>query len=253
MAILQDMNPHDVLRGVGLEEKEVEVYMALLEYGEATVLQVSRKAGVKRPTAYLVLSDLEAKGFVSRITKGKKTLFAPQHPKKILTEAEIKLNEIKSALPQFEAMLNKSDDRPRIMIYEGKDALDRAYDDVFIVKGEVLFMNNTALVEDVFERTLNKWNYATLSENFLLREIIDDSEASHLYASKVSGKYRHIRFMPKEFSPFATEVAIFGNNTLITSGKKEYFTVKIESKDIADAFRAMFEAMWLLSKESTGV
>ena len=111
-------------------------------------------------------------------------------------------------------------------------------------------MNNTALVENVFERTLNKWNYAALSEDFRLREIVDDSESSKKYATKVAGRYRKIRFMPKEFSPFATEVAVFGNNTLITSGKKEYFTVKIESADIANAFRAMFEAMWQISKDT---
>src|SRR2546423_1650027 len=98
------MNPNDVLRGAGLDEKEIEVYIALLELGEATVLQISRKTGVKRPTAYLVLNALEQKGFVSRIVKGKKTFFAPQHPKKILAEAEIKLSEIKKAIPQFEAM-----------------------------------------------------------------------------------------------------------------------------------------------------
>jgi len=247
------MNTSDVLRHAGLEDKESDVYMALLERGQATVLEISRKTGVKRPTAYLVLNALETKGFVSRVVKGKKTFFLAQHPKKIVTEAEIRLKEIREAMPQFEALLDRSSERPRMMIYEGKDALDRAYDDAFVIKGEILFMNNTALVENVFGRTLNKWNYAQLSQQFKLREIVDDSDTSREYAKKVKGPFRTIRFMPASFAPFETEVAIFGNNTLITSGKKEYFTVKIESADIASAFRAMFEAMWRISKEIENV
>jgi len=42
---------------------------------------------------------------------------------------------------------------------------------------------------------------------------------------------------------------IFGNHTLITSVKKEYFTIDIESKEIAKAFRTIFEMMWLSAKE----
>lgn len=56
-------------------------------------------------------------------------------------------------------------------------------------------------------------------------------------------------FGPKEFLPFQMDIGIFGNTVLITSVKKEYFTVKIESEEIAHGYRALFEAMWRISKE----
>ena len=242
------MNPREVLKQLGLDDKEIAVYMGLLELGEASVLAISKKTGVKRPTAYLILNALESRGLVSRVMKGSKTRFAPQHPKKILAEAELHLKQIQETIPQLEAMMHRSDDRPRVIIYEGKDALDRAYDDAFLIKGEIVFMSNIKLVQEIFVRSLTKLDYA-VSSDFRLREVVDDSENSHAYAKRVSGQYRQIRFMPKEFSPFQTDIGIFGNTTLITSGTKEYFTVKIESKEIADAFRAMFEAMWLVSRE----
>jgi len=243
------METAEVLHSLGLDQKEIMVYTALLELGEATVLNISRKTTVKRPTAYLVLSSLESKGFVSKVFKGKRVLFAPQHPKKILTEAEIRLKQIKETIPQFEAMMQQTGNRPRVMIYEGKDALDKAFDETFLIKGEVLFMSNMELVQNIFSRTLQKLSYAS-SPEFRTREVIDDSEISRAYAKQIAGSYRQVRFMPKAFSPFATDIGIFGNTTLITSGKKEYFTVKIESEEIANAFRAMFEAMWQISYES---
>lgn len=243
------MNPQEVLKQLGLDIKEVAIYMGLLELGEASVLEISKKTGVKRPTAYLVLNALESKGFVSRIIHGKKISFAAQHPKKILAEAEIRLKEVQDVLPQFEAMLVRSDNRPRVMIYEGKDALDRAYDDAFLVKGEMLFMSNMDLVHDIFARTLTKFDYA-MGPDFRSREIIDDGEQARAYAKRVQAEYRKLRFMPKAFQPFATDIGIYGNAVVITSGKKEYFSVKIESKEIADAFRAMFEAMWQISSDA---
>lgn len=243
------MNPQEVLKGLGLDAKEVAIYLGLLETGEASVLEISKKTGVKRPTAYLVLSALEGKGFVSRIVRGKKISFAAQHPKKILAEAEIRLKEIKDVIPQFEAMLARSDTRPRVMIFEGKDALDRAYDDAFLFKGEVLFMSNISLVLDIFQRTLTKLDYAT-SHEFRTREIMIESDDARAYAKRTSKPYRHIRFMPPAFAPFDTDIGIFGNTTIITSGKKEYFSIKIQSEEIAGAFRAMFEAMWQVSRDA---
>ena len=240
------MNPNDVFEHIGLEKKETAIYMALLEIGEASVLSIAKKAGVKRPTAYLVLGALEKKGFVSKVVKGERTFYIPQHPQKIVAEAELRLKEMRDVVPQLEEMMQSKDNRPRIMIYQGKDSLDRAYDDAFLIKGEVLFMSNMDLVQEIFARTVQKLVYAS-SPDFRTKEIIDDSATSRAYAATAEGPYRKVRIMPKEFSPFATDIGIFGNTTLITSGKKEFFTVKIESEEIANAFRAMFAAMWQIS------
>lgn len=78
------MSPVDSLKHIGLNEKEAQIYLSLLELGKATVLSVSKRSGIKRPTAYLVLESLVEKGFVSRIIKGKKTFFSSQNPKKLL-------------------------------------------------------------------------------------------------------------------------------------------------------------------------
>lgn len=242
------MSPTEALKQLGLADKEIALYLGLLELGEASILEISKKTGVKRPTAYLIVGALEARGLVSRVVKGKKTVFAAQHPKTILTEAEMRVKQLQDIIPQFEAMMHRSDDRPRVKIYEGKEALDRAYDDAFVVRGEQLFMSNMDIVHDVFARTLQKVDYSILSPEFSVRELIDDSETSKKYAVRVDGPYRKVRFLPKAFSSFATDIGIFGNNTVITSGKKEFFSVRIESKEIADAFRAMFETTWQMSR-----
>ena len=58
------MIEQQVLENLGLSEKEAEIYLALLELGTGTVVEVAKKSGVKRPTAYLVLDELKKMGYI---------------------------------------------------------------------------------------------------------------------------------------------------------------------------------------------
>lgn len=243
------MNPKLALAAVGLEKKEVEIYLALLELGEASVLDISKKANIKRPTAYLALASLTAKGFVSKIIRGNKSYFAPQHPKKLVTESELRLKEMRKIVPQLESLLDKSSGRPKIMIYQGKEELDCAYDEWFVQKGELVYVGTLKLSSEVYPQTYKKMSYLTLSPEIRIRELINESEESRKYAKNVKGPYRLIRFMPREFLPFEADIGIYGNRVFITSVKKEYFTVGIESDEISQVFRTIYDLMWQTAKK----
>ena len=233
----------DTLQNLGLEEKEAKIYLALLELGEATVLQVSKKSGIKRPTAYLILRSLEEKGFVSRVLHGKKTTYSAQHPKKLITESELRLKELQEVIPQLETFMQK-EGKPRVMIYEGKEQLDRAYDDMFITKGEVLIVDDIALSKEAFPKSFRKFGYKKTSPDFRIREINVDNQAAREYAKEFAGPYHEIRYLPQNLKPFENDMGIYGNKVLISSLKREYFVVVLESEEIARSFRTMFELMW---------
>lgn len=243
------MTIKETLKNLGLEEKEASIYLALLELGEGSVLTIAKKSGIKRPTVYVVLQYLEQKGFVSKVIKGKKTLFTPQHPRKLVAEAEIHLKELQEIMPQMESLFQREQGKPRIMIYEGKEELDRAYDESFITKGEIVWMGTLKLSQEAFPRTFRKIGYVKMSSGFRIRELVDESEESKKYAEQVRGQYHLVRFIPRELLPFEVDIGIFGDRALITSVKKEYFTISIESAEIARAFRTIFEVMWQTAKE----
>lgn len=246
------MNQNEVFRSLGLDDKESSVYLALLELGESPVARIADKAGVKRPTGYLVLGSLEKKGLINRIARGKKVLFAPQHPRKLETEAEFRLKEIREIVPRLESLFSNKEGRPRVSVCEGKETLDRAYDESLLAKGEVLFMSTLELSADVFPRTFRKYGYVSFSPDFRVRELVPDTAHSHAHAQRVSGPYYGVRFIAKEFLPFEADIGIFSERVLITSVKGEYFTVNIESKEINHAFRTLFEALWRISSTRDG-
>lgn len=241
---------NEALHGLGLEDKEIRIYTSLLELGEATVLTLSKKAGIKRPTAYIVLQSLEEKGLVTKTVRGKKSFFLAQHPKKLVSEAEFRLKELKEIVPQLETLFIGGTGKPRVTIYEGKERLDQSADEIFITMGEVVYMGTLKLSQEAFPRTFKKINeYATLSPEFMIRELIDESEENIGYKNRYRSQYRDIRFIPKELLPFEVDICVFGSRTLITSVTKEYFTISIESKEIAQSFKTLFEVMWKIAKE----
>ena len=54
----------EALRGIGLNEKEIVVYLANLQLGSALVHEIANRARLNRTSVYDILSGLEKKGFV---------------------------------------------------------------------------------------------------------------------------------------------------------------------------------------------
>src|SRR3989338_1311155 len=101
------------LKNLGLSDNEAKVYLAMLELGPATMLEISAKAGINRPTAYVQVEALKKLGLVSTQTKGKKQLFMAESPDQLesimeskRTELEQKKGELGKILPELLALFN---------------------------------------------------------------------------------------------------------------------------------------------------
>ncbi len=243
------MELKQVLENQGLQPKETSTYLALLELGECTVAVLSKRAGLKRPTTYTVLEALEKKGYATKSVVGGATYFYPEHPKKLLTEAQLHLADLQQVLPQLESLFQKDSSGPRVIIYQGQEDLDRAYDESFIATGEILYMSTVKLSQAVFKKTFQKMDQVPLREDYRMRELVDESPEGQTYAARVRSQYRQVRIIPAQLLPFEVDIGVFGKKVLITSLQKNLFTVSIESQEINQAFRILFEGLWALSKE----
>ena len=100
------------LEYIGFSEKEVLVYLALLKLGKGTVTQISRKAGINRPTGYHILASLATKELVKVSGKEPKQEYVAESPDQIekLLEEKIKksneeTNQTKEQLKNQQALL----------------------------------------------------------------------------------------------------------------------------------------------------
>ena len=108
-----------VLKKVGLNKKEIHVYLALLELGSQPASVIGKKAKINRSTTYLILETLIKQGFVNQHIRADVKYFTASDPQVItqslerhekqLTETR---KEIVELLPEFYALTNPLSIKP---------------------------------------------------------------------------------------------------------------------------------------------
>ena len=135
------------LRKLGLTEKEVRVYLAGLELGPNSVQNISKKAGLTRPTTYEIIKNLEKKGLFAEAKEKKKKHFLAQSPEKILgilrtqkREIEEREREFIRIIADLEAKYSK--EKEGVKLFKGKEGL-KALEEIisFTSTSEILIVN----------------------------------------------------------------------------------------------------------------
>lgn len=232
------------LEKIGFNTKEALVYKALLELGQGSVSVIAKKANIKRPTAYLVLENLRKKDLLLVIPKPKKKVYIAESPaklRKLITEKQEALDDI---LPYLNASFSKAPEKPNIKYYEGGDQIIGIYDNILNSAG-VWFFGSIKESMKNFPEYFVKFVEESKKRNIKIKEIIGSSQEDIDYMQTYSNFEHHeIHLLPKG-SPysFKTDCAIWENKIAIFSYQL-MFVVLIESKDVAESYKALFELAW---------
>ena len=233
----------NVLSNIGLDNKQAAVYMALLELGTAAVQSIAQKAQLKRPTTYLILDELQAKGLVSIVPRAKKILYTAESPDKLSQDLYKKQELVKRYMPNLLAMYNAKKEKPQVRLFEGKEGIKEVYRMIYS-SSQVDFFGTTKEVQAYDPDQL--WDYVkrTQFEKVYIRDLLTHCKEDYEYAKKVkTGLNYEIRFI-KEGSKFFTDNAVFGDDVVFFSFHPQIFAVMITSREISQAIKTLFEFAW---------
>ncbi len=237
------MEISDVLNQIGLENKQASIYMALLELGTASVQLIAQKAQLKRPTTYLILDELQAKGLVSIVPREKKALYTAESPEKLIGDLHKKQELIKRFMPELLALYNEKKEKPKVRMYEGKEGIKEVYRMIYS-SSSVDFFGTTREVQKYDPEQL--WNYVkrTQTEKVYTRDLLTHCKEDYEYAKKATpGPNYEVRFV-KQGNKFLTDNAVFGDNVVFFSFHPQIFAVMITSREISQAIKTLFEFAW---------
>ncbi|MBI5139476.1 TrmB family transcriptional regulator [Candidatus Nomurabacteria bacterium] len=130
-------NLQNTLAKIGLSDKEIKIYLALLKTGPTAIRKVADTSGVNRGTTYELLKKLQSFGLVSYFHKGKRQHFVAEDPKVIADIISRKKLEIEEAESNIEKVLTElsllsyvSKDQPVIKFYENYSGIRTILEDV---------------------------------------------------------------------------------------------------------------------------
>ncbi len=247
-AILKYMEIEEkLLIDLGLSQNESRVYLAVLGLGSDTVLNIAKKAGIKRPTCYLNLDNLLTKGYITRIETKNTTLYSAEKPSVILNKYKEKIDNFKDLLPFYEAKFNRGP-KPKIRYYEGKEELWNVYTKIMFPSEELYFFGtDIEKVQKTFPDLFNYWLKKYHPKNKKTMEIVSHNEAG-LNFIKDYGKTHPIRIMPKTLSVLADSV--ISENKIFIVSLDNLLGVLIESEDLAKTYKNFFLLAWQAAKKT---
>jgi len=243
---------------LGLSEKEAKVYLAALELARDSVQNIAKKAGVNRPTAYVILEKLMRQGLVSTLEQGKKTYFIAEDPKELLTllekqkrEIEDKKIELKEIMNQLTALNNTRRDKPIVRYFEGADglmALENYGSHLLKKNPETMSFTPIDLLEEFFPEKRKQ-----AVTNRVVQKIKSKTIYTYHHPLSKAQNDKEMRdgvFIPRSEFPINTVLSIYPELgiKIFHLDKNKPYGVLIESKELAKNFKYYFGLAWLGAK-----
>lgn len=243
------------LQEFGLSEKESKVYTSLLELGPALVSEIASKAFINRTTAYDILVALEHYGLVSHVGEQKKRTYVAENPDRLISfldkkskEFKSKAEEAKEIMPELKSLFNLIPRKPIVKYYEGEEGIIAIYEDSLRSKTEILSWLNTENTADFAFEYFQDYYKRRAKKGIHIKAIVNDVPISHDIHKRDKAEDREMRIIPAEMMEIGPECYIYHDKVAYMS-LKERFGVIIESKDIAEAQRKLYNLAWMAASK----
>jgi sugar-specific transcriptional regulator TrmB len=237
---------------LGLSEREVTLYRSLLVLGPCSIRAIAEHAGINRGTTYETLKEMQAKGVVTYLPKGKRRYFSPRDPDVLLQLAEERRRSLDQVIDQLKSKvipdlnhLRPEFSAANVQFYEGDAGIEQvlrellntvsAYED----KSYCVFSSKP--IRPHLYRPFPNFTNQRIQRGIKVRVIAigeggEDAELSQRKWIRTDG--------PVD----AAYIAIYPPRCAIISlASANYPTaVVIDSKEVAAAQKIVFDTLWQL-------
>ncbi len=234
------------LSNIGMSEKAARVYLAALDLGEASVMQLSARSGLMRTTIYYTIDELLSFGALTETKHDKKTFYIPEPPRTVLKRIRESVHDFEEFLPTLEGRVHSAYPAPRTYFLYGVPGFKQIWDKILavpngsfdiITSGESFlhFVREKYLLKEIIQAK-NKLNIKS-------RQLIVDSQFAKQVVAKDTRENRVSKILPATYRlPYTT--IICRDFVAFISPRNENMLICIESSSFAKSQRALFDALW---------
>ncbi len=234
---MKDIQP--ILHSLGFLESEIETYLASLNRGPATVLELTKFTKLSRQATYVVIEQLTKRGLMSSVMRGKKKYYVAEEPEKLLAYAHRKEEDVKETIADLEHLLPElklrvGGEKPVIKVFEGREGMRAVMDDI-----ETTNISSIEEIVDLEARRVLRSGTSSSSQNKLKKMGL---HLRGFYTSRPTGTTPAERyFLPKEFTGFKSHIAVYGDKVALFTFEGKTHSMVIESAALAKALHILFD------------
>lgn len=237
------MNNKEILGQLGLNNKEVDIYLATLEQGLAPATTIAKTAGIQRTHFYDLAEKLLRLGLLKQVIKDRRRCFAALQPDKLISIYERRLELLKKAIPELESLHSSSGQKPRIYYYEGRDGIEQINRDTLLHKGEIVGFTTPRFLTKHDEELSRLYIKKRINLKNKVRVIGEVSPEIQSLRQRDKQELRETRMLPKDYFHSNIEIGIYGNKVFVIDYKQEFGFI-VESEEISRTMKMIFELIW---------
>lgn len=231
----------------GLDDKEVKVYLAVLEMGEANVAHIAQKAHVKRTSVYDILETLKERGIVSVVKRRGAHMVSALPPQNLIDRFKRSATLAEGILPQLLEMAYSSPLKPRMRFYEDIKGLQEILREMSYSKQQTVGFTDYSQMPDALFRFIRKEVVPRRRElNDHIRLILPRNERNIAVQKEDIihyGEHRIVDF-PKHVPHIEILLFDFTKVGFLSFKKDEQFGIILDSQAIHETLRNIFELVW---------
>ena len=236
----------EALVSSGLSKNEAKIFLALVESGEATISELSKKTPIHRANIYDTIKSLMNKGLVSYIESKGTNVYQITNFSNLLNIIKEKEQKIVDILPQLELLRNLSSSRSEARILEGLPAAKRVMENFLLHNEPILVMGVPSNVGHLIGPFLQRFHRKRIKNGIVMKHIYNTDAHERIQVLKKM-KHTQVRLLPSEFnSPVATNIV--GDEVNLIYWSKQAIIIQIKNKLIADAYKKYFGLLWKQAK-----
>ena len=234
-----------LFESLGFSKTETKIYLACLEIGPSSVVEISQKAHVSRLTTYKAIKILTIHGLMSSHKKEKRIQFMVETPEHLISLAETKIKSAETAIQHAKSnmqdlVIMQKSDGPAIQIFEGVEALHAIQNDILKSQPACIDeIGNLDEIDKVYNRAqhirpaLKKFD----EKQIPVRSLVIRKKKTEFPLRTQT--YKRIVLDPDIFN-FKGDIMLYGNKIAMSVFKGKQYAVILESVEIADTLRALF-------------
>jgi sugar-specific transcriptional regulator TrmB len=241
------------LAKLDLSERQAKVYLALLQLGAASAIELAKNTGFHHPTVYDVLAALKAKGLVSESFHGRKKRFSAESPDILKARETSRLCTIDAILPDLRELYKGGTRHPRLRFYQGLEAIKSVHDELLQVKSKEYFYFGSSyemfkVPGEDYLRTYYKRRIAAGIWSNAIRNPL--RECDEKYMQHGDHNLRRVRYLPLPISEDTAGLYLYDDKIAIHSALKENYAITIESHELFVLLKTIWQCVWNIASDT---
>jgi sugar-specific transcriptional regulator TrmB len=239
-----------VLDAVGFDHKQSQLYVAGLQLGNAPASEYAKATGINRITTYNLLEEMVHRGYFTLMKKVRAKWYAPVAPEYVALEARKNADALERVLPELRSLQGAKYRKPRVRFFEGWEGVRHVYEDTLTAQSELLNFANSAAVRAFWPNYDEEYVGERVKRGIRLRGIAPDDVTGQRVHGEDKQRLREIRLVSAKDFDFTNEINVYDHKMAICSfgaaskNEQDVFGVIIESKEVAETQRQVFEMAW---------